>query len=274
MPIDLCAHCPDPGLCCRGIKLYSGLGARSLGGAETVLEGLVWLATVHHEDPWMGHQGLPFLPESRDADGGWSLSCPRLTPEGRCGDYENRPRLCRTYEPGRDAPCALTVPPPLPDPSNEWERTVMGEDRASRDRLTPAQRSRLMSRIRGADTGPERRLSAALDRLGVAHDRNRRDLPGSPDAVPRGSRVAVFVDGDFWHGWRFAAWRASLTPSWEAKIAGNAARDRRVRRRLRRAGWTVVALWEHQVVADAAACARRVLDAVRAERKAQLHKAR
>lgn len=109
MPLHLCDHCTKPGLCCREIHIYSGENARTLGGAETKLEALVWLATVYHFDDWMSHIGLPFLPEQREENGDWVLSCPHLTVEGRCGDYENRPRLCRTYEPGLDAPCVFTT---------------------------------------------------------------------------------------------------------------------------------------------------------------------
>lgn len=116
-----------------------------------------------------------------------------------------------------------------------------------------------MSRIRGEGTAPERMLEAALDRAGVAYGTHAKDLPGRPDVVLRVAGLAVFVDGDFWHGWRFAAWRGALTPFWEAKIERNMARDRRVGRELRAMGWRVLRLWEHQVRSDADACTRRVV---------------
>lgn len=260
MPLDLCGECGDPGRCCRDIRLYSG-GA-GLSEAETKLDALVWLATAYHSDEWMGNMGLPFLPDRKE-DGMWVLSCPRLTPDGRCGDYENRPRLCRIFRPGEEHPCAMLWREPLPDPSDPLERHIMGEERASRDRLTPEKRSRLMARIRGFDTGPEMALRAALDRIGVAYGTHAMDLPGRPDVVLREARLAVFVDGDFWHGWRFGAWRGSLTPFWEAKIVRNRLRDRKVGRELRAAGWIVLRLWEHQVKSDAAACARRVASKAR-----------
>jgi DNA mismatch endonuclease (patch repair protein) len=147
---------------------------------------------------------------------------------------------------------------PLPNADDPFDRHVMGEERASRDRLTSEKRSRLMARIRSRDTKPELALRAALDRLGVAHESNVRGLPGTPDVVVRAARLAVFVDGDFWHGWKLAAWRDSLTTFWRDKLDRNALRDRRVGRDLRAAGWTVLRLWEHQVMSDAAACARRV----------------
>ena len=82
---------------------------------------------------------------------------------------------------------------------------------------------------------------------GIRFEAQVRDLPGRPDFVFRRARVAVFVDGDFWHGWRFPQWADKLSEAWEAKIAANRARDVRNHRKLRRQGWTVVRIWEHQL---------------------------
>ena len=69
-----------------------------------------------------------------------------------------------------------------------------------------------------------------------------------PDFVFRKERVAVFVDGCFWHGCpKHATWPANRAAWWRAKIEGNRSRDRRVNRALRRAGWRVVRVWEHQL---------------------------
>ncbi len=104
-----------------------------------------------------------------------------------------------------------------------------------------------MARIKGKDTGPEQRMAVALAERGLAWESHARDLPGRPDFVFREEKIAVFVDGDFWHGWRFPEWRGKLTEKWDAKIDGNRRRDVRNDRRLRRMGWKVVRLWEHQV---------------------------
>ena len=130
------------------------------------------------------------------------------------------------------------------------------------DIMSPAKRSALMARIKGRDTGPERQLSSMLKRARRRFETRVRDLPGRPDFVFRRARVAVFVDGDFWHGWRFYAWRLKLSEKWEAKIRCNIARDARNRAKLKRAGWTVARIWEHQMERDADACLRRVLAAV------------
>lgn len=130
------------------------------------------------------------------------------------------------------------------------------------DIMSPEKRSAVMARIRGRGTKPELLLSRLLRRAGRRCQQHQSDLPGRPDFVFRRARVAVFVDGSFWHGWRFPSWRLKLSEKWEAKIAANIRRDRRNRAKLRRLGWKVVRIWEHQLEADPQACLRRVLEAV------------
>lgn len=127
-----------------------------------------------------------------------------------------------------------------------------------RDVHTVEQRSFNMSRIRGKNTGPERLLACRLARKGLSWEGHSRDLPGRPDFVFRDARVAVFVDGDFWHGWRFADWQPKLAPFWQEKIAATMKRDVLARRALGQSGWYVVRIWEHQLKADPARCVRRV----------------
>jgi len=115
-----------------------------------------------------------------------------------------------------------------------------------------------MSRIRGKGTGPEVMLAAAMTDRGWTWESHCRDLPGRPDFVFRDLKIAVFVDGDFWHGWRFSQWCDKLSEKWEAKIAKNRARDTRNHRRLRRMGWKVVRIWEHQTKADLTGCIDRI----------------
>ena len=118
------------------------------------------------------------------------------------------------------------------------------------DIMSPEKRSALMSRIRGKHTGPERTLLAALTIAGAGWEQHATDLPGKPDFVLREHKLAIFVGGDFWHGWRFSTWRHKLSPAWEAKISRNRARDVSNHRRLRRLGWRVVRSWEHQLSRD------------------------
>jgi DNA mismatch endonuclease, patch repair protein len=118
------------------------------------------------------------------------------------------------------------------------------------DTMSPETRSAVMSRIRGRNTAPEQTVGTMLSDLGLIPELHVRDLPGRPDFVFRDCRIAIFVEGDFWHGWRFPAWRLKLSEKWENKIAANRRRDSRNHSRLRRAGWKVVRIWEHQLEFD------------------------
>ena len=126
--------------------------------------------------------------------------------------------------------------------------------------MSPEKRSALMSRIRGRDTGIERAVQEMLQDLGLQHEAQVRELPGTPDFVLRDAQVAVFVDGDFWHGWRFPVWEHKLSPSWREKIAKNRQRDRRNFAKLRRRGWTVLRLWEHDIERRPEWCVQRLVD--------------
>ena len=128
--------------------------------------------------------------------------------------------------------------------------------------MSPEKRSAVMAKIRGRDTKPELAVAAMLKHIGVRYEVHARDLPGRPDFVIRELRVAVLVDGDFWHGWRFAQWRLKLSEKWESKIAGNMRRDARNRRLLRQAGWIVVRLWEHQIASCPSRCRTRIRSAL------------
>jgi DNA mismatch endonuclease (patch repair protein) len=130
------------------------------------------------------------------------------------------------------------------------------------DIMSPETRSAVMSRIRGRDTGPEKAVAAGLASFGLEWESQVGPLPGRPDFVFAAARVAVFVDGDFWHGWRFPQWRDKLSEKWEAKIEATRRRDARNRRKLRRMGWTVVRLWEHQIERDMSSCLEKVRSAL------------
>jgi len=115
------------------------------------------------------------------------------------------------------------------------------------DRLTPQRRSWNMSRIRGSDTGPEKRVRSLLHRMGFRFSLRRRELPGRPDIVLTGRRIAVFVHGCFWHmhaGCCNAVIPKTRTEFWRSKLRGNVTRDRIAIRALRRLGWRVLVVWE------------------------------
>lgn len=114
--MSACDTCPKPGSCCNDFQLH---------GKTTT--------TVFPENDWEGRASiwlkrheLPFLPLRIDRDATFTdpvpdghvairYMCPKLSPEGRCGDYENRPPLCRDYQPGQDRLCAVYVEPVTED---------------------------------------------------------------------------------------------------------------------------------------------------------------
>jgi DNA mismatch endonuclease, patch repair protein len=103
-----------------------------------------------------------------------------------------------------------------------------------------------------AGTKCEIRLGVALQDLGLKFTTNVASLPGSPDLVFERERVAVFADGDFWHGRNLEQRIARLSRGhnseyWIRKIQSNVARDRRVRRQLRTLGWHVIRIWESDI---------------------------
>ena len=116
------------------------------------------------------------------------------------------------------------------------------------DTRTPEQRRRIMAAVRQRDTAPEQALRRALYASGVRGWRcNYRRAPGRPDLAWPALRVAVFVDGAFWHGHASRHRPGRSGTYWDEKIASNVARDRRVDEDLRERGWTVVRVWDFEV---------------------------
>jgi len=126
-----------------------------------------------------------------------------------------------------------------------------------------------MSRVKGRDTALEQLVRAELHRRGHRFRKHPPHLPGKPDIIFPSAKVAVFVDGDFWHGYRFPAWRDALPAFWQRKISETRQRDRRNFAKLRKMGWTVVRIWQHEVKADLGTCVTRIAVAVDTARAAQ-----
>ena len=114
------------------------------------------------------------------------------------------------------------------------------------DIFTKAKRSEVMSLIRSrGNLATELRLIALMREHGITGWRRNARVFGKPDFVFRAAKLAVFVDGCFWHGCpRHATMPANNRAFWKAKLARNAQRDRDVTRTLRKAGWRVLRVWE------------------------------
>ena len=117
----------------------------------------------------------------------------------------------------------------------------------STDPFTPEQHSAVMRAVKSRNTTPELAVRRILRAAGVGYRLGGRGLPGRPDLVMQGRRVAVFVHGCFWHGHdcpRGARKPKSNAEYWSAKIGGNRTRDIATEAALEAAGWRVVTVWE------------------------------
>jgi DNA mismatch endonuclease (patch repair protein) len=117
------------------------------------------------------------------------------------------------------------------------------------DPLTKAERSERMSRIRNVDTKPEMIVRRLIHGMGFRYALHARDVPGNPDLVFRPRKSVIFVHGCFWHQHGCRQYRQPRTKRdfWEPKLARNKARDKEVRKVLRRLGWKTMTIWECQL---------------------------
>lgn len=119
-------------------------------------------------------------------------------------------------------------------------------------------KSEQMARVRSKDTEPELILRKHLWRAGLRY-RLRPRLPGTPDLAFPKKKIAVFVDGCFWHGCPVHYTRPATNSSfWREKLKRNRARDRRANRKLKKLGWTVLRTWEHELTEDVASVVARI----------------
>jgi DNA mismatch endonuclease (patch repair protein) len=126
---------------------------------------------------------------------------------------------------------------------------------------------KIMSAVKSKNTRPELALRRALWSQRLRYRVNVRTLPGKPDIVFTRAKIAIFCDGDFWHGhnWVFRglpSFEAELerySQFWRDKILGNIKRDKENTARLEADGWSVIRLWESDIKADIQKCAELVM---------------
>lgn len=116
------------------------------------------------------------------------------------------------------------------------------------DVFTKKKRSEIMSKIRSKNTAIEKTVFRELGKRGIYFQRHYNKVAGNPDiALPR-KKTAIFIDGDFWHGYNFSKNKKRLPKKyWIAKIEGNIKRDKINRAKLRKEGWKVLKIWEHEI---------------------------
>lgn len=120
-----------------------------------------------------------------------------------------------------------------------------------------------MSRVKTKDTDLEVVVRSQLHRRGLRFRKHVKTLPGKPDIVFPKSRVAVFVDGDFWHGYDFEELKPKLSPFWQEKIGKNIKRDNRNFTALEEMGWIVVRIWKHEIKKDLDSVVDKIIAVVR-----------
>ena len=130
------------------------------------------------------------------------------------------------------------------------------------DVLTREQRSHTMSRIKAKDTMAEVLLRKALWKKGLRYRKNYAILPGKPDIALTRQKIAIFVDGDFWHARGHQECPGEQVASnrdyWRKKLARNVERDRDVTDALTEEGWLVLRFWETDIKRDLAECVKKV----------------
>lgn len=135
---------------------------------------------------------------------------------------------------------------------------------------TSGQRSRTMSRIRSRDTKAELRLRKALWAKGYRYRKNVKSLPGSPDVAIKKYKVAVFIDGEFWHGYNWEEKRGTIKRNrayWIPKIERNMERDRESTQKLQEEGWLVLRFWEQRLKKEFSTCLALIIEAIEDRRK-------
>ena len=118
-----------------------------------------------------------------------------------------------------------------------------------------------MSRIKSKDTSIEKLLRKELWTLGYRYRKNYKDLPGNPDIVYIKEKIAVFCDGDFWHGKDWEKRKKKLDKNksyWISKIEKNIIRDKKVNKELKDMGWTVLRFWGSEIKRNPKKCAEIV----------------
>lgn len=135
------------------------------------------------------------------------------------------------------------------------------------DTLTPEQRRKNMQHIRSQDTRIEVCLRRALWAKGYRYRKNCRELPGKPDIAISRYKIAIFCDGEFFHGKDWEVLKPRLEKGnngqfWISKISRNRQRDDEVNKRLLFMGWTVIRFWGNDILRDTEACVRVIEEAV------------
>ncbi len=126
---------------------------------------------------------------------------------------------------------------------------------------TSAVRSNLMRKIRSDKTSPEILLQKLLRSKCIKFKKCDRDLPGKPDIVILNKKLAIFIDGEFWHGYRWQEKKKKIRANreyWIPKIEKNILRDKQSNKKLKKMGWKVLRFWQQQIIKDPLKCLKKI----------------
>ena len=138
------------------------------------------------------------------------------------------------------------------------------------DTFSSEKRSEIMKRVKSSNTSVEIRLRKELWRNGLRGWRiSPKGVPGKPDLVFREKKVAIFVDGCFWHGCPMCNRSPKSNTYWDNKISRNMVRDKKYGEFLTSDGWLVIRLWEHEVTRDLAGCISKILSGIHSGERSQ-----
>ncbi|MBK0402721.1 very short patch repair endonuclease [Adhaeribacter sp. BT258] len=135
---------------------------------------------------------------------------------------------------------------------------------------TTKERSLLMAKIKGKNTKPELALRKGLWNAGFRYRVNYSKLPGKPDMVSKKYKVAIFVDGEFWHGYNWQKEKKSIKANsgyWIPKIQRNMQRDQENNEKLELLGYKVFRFWEHEIRKNLNGCIDQIFNFIRSSTK-------
>ncbi|MBI4845136.1 MAG: very short patch repair endonuclease [Candidatus Omnitrophica bacterium] len=127
--------------------------------------------------------------------------------------------------------------------------------------VTSPQRSSLMRKIRSKNTSPELCFVKALRQQKIKYSRSNQKIIGKPDIVIKAKKIAIFIDGSFWHGfdWRKKKLKIKANRAyWIPKIEKNILRDKKNNKALLQAGWAVIRFWEDDIKINLPMCLRKL----------------
>lgn len=130
-----------------------------------------------------------------------------------------------------------------------------------------------MGKIKATDTKAEILLRKRLWDKGIRYRKNNKNILGCPDISIKKNKIAIFVDGEFWHGFNWKKKKKKIKSNrkyWIKKIEGNIHRDSKTNKILRKEGWVVIRLWEHEIKKDTEACIKLITREIVKRRKVNL----